>query len=185
MARPIEPTPVKLFSAILYSDEQKLPQTKEILIKKFGPIDYTSPSFPFEHSDYYAAEMGAPIERIFYSFRELINPGDLAKIKCTTNEIEQLLATANKRPVNIDAGYLDYGKVVLASMKFHNQKIYLSDGVYADMNLLYEKGHFKPFEWTFPDFGDGIYEKVLLHIRNKYKADIRRVNKQNSEIKQT
>jgi len=177
MSLPTEPTPVKLFTATLYRDEQKLQQAKDILVENFGPIDYISPAFPFARSNYYADEMGEPISRIFYSFRDLIDPGDLAKIKCTTNEIEQRLAVANKRTANIDAGYLDYGKVVLASMKFHNQKIYLSGGVYADMNLLFEKGRFKPFEWTFPDFREGIYEKVLLHIRNKYKADIRRSNK--------
>lgn len=168
--------PVKFFSAVLYKNAQKLQQAKDTLVEKFGRIDYISPSFPFAHSDYYNAEMGEPLSRIFYSFRELIDPGDLAKIKRTTNEIEQQLAISNKRTVNIDAGYLDYGKVVLASTKFHNQKIYLGEGVYADMNLLFEKGHFKPFEWTFPDFGEGIYEKVLLYIRNKYKSDIRRMN---------
>jgi hypothetical protein len=177
MAQATEPTPVKLFTAILYQDEHNLFRAKETLVENFGPIDYISPSFPFAHSDYYAAEMCGPLSRIFYSFRELIDPGNLAKIKRTTNEIERQLALSNKRTVNIDAGYLDYGKVVLASMKFHNQKIYLGEGVYADMNLLFEKGRFKPFEWTFPDFGDGIYDRVLLHIRTKYKADIRRVNK--------
>ncbi|MCB9510959.1 MAG: DUF4416 family protein [Deferribacteres bacterium] len=174
MAEPTSADPVKLFAAVLFADKNALEQTRTLLIEEFGTIDYTSPVFSFEHSDYYAEEMGWPLFRIFYSFHQLVDPGALATIKLVSNRIEQQLAHAGKRSINIDTGYVDYGKVVLASMKFHNQKIYLGDGVYADMNLLYEKGHFKTFDWTFPDFAGDTYEKILLHIRSKYKADRRR-----------
>ena len=174
MAETVPVAPVKLFAAVLFSEQEPLGTARAQLVEHFGSIDYTSPIFDFAHSDYYAGEMGTPLFRIFYSFHRLIDPGELAAIKCTTNAIERRLATTGKRTVNIDAGYLDYCKVVLASMKFHNQKIYLGRGVYADMNLLYEKGRYKAFDWTFPDFADGAYEKILLHIRAKYKADMRR-----------
>ena len=174
MAVPTQPVPVKLFIAALYRDTGPLQRARKKLTSAFGPTDYVSPAYPFAHAGYYAEEMGEPLHRRFFSFRELIDPGAIVACKLRTNEIEAELSEAGKRTVNLDAGYLDYGKVVLASMKFHNQKIYLAEGVYADMNLLYEKDRFKPFEWTFPDFRSGTYDRALLHIRSLYKADMRR-----------
>lgn len=181
MSSPMAPVPVKLFAAVLYVDESVLQAARGRLQDKFGHIDYTSPSFPFAHEAYYAEEMGTPLRRIFYSFRPLIDPAALREVKLQTNALEQELAEGGMRRVNIDPGFVDYGKVVLASNKAHNQKIYLGDGVYADMNLLYEKGSFKKLDWTFPDFRSGEYDRVLLHIRAMYKAALRAAHRTESE----
>jgi len=179
MAAPESPLQVKLFMAHLFVGDDVVVEAKEILQDEFGDIDYISPAFPFLQEDYYAPEMGRPIFRKFFSFRKLINPQDIAAVKLRTNEIEQELACHGRRRINIDAGYMDFGKVVLASMKYQNQKIYLSGGVYADMNLLYAKGKFKAMDWTFPDFKSASYSHVLLHIRAKYKAALRKSRKEN------
>ncbi len=168
-----EPIPVKFFTAVLFVRRQEADRARVMLQEHFGPTDYVSPEFPFSCEAYYAEEMGTPIRRIFFSFRELIDPAALRENKWLCHEIEQELACEGKRRVNIDAGYLDYHKVVLASFKGNNQKIYLGRGVYADMNLLYGKGRFSPFPWTFPDFRDNTYEPVLLHMRSLYKGAAR------------
>ncbi len=181
MARPQPPIPVKLFVAAIFADESLLPELRDILIEHFGDIDYTSPVYPFRYGAYYADEMGEPLYRIFYSFRQLIDPAELREVKLATNEIEDRLAIEGRRRVNLDPGYIDFGKLVLASMKCNNQKVYLGKGVWADINLLYEKGHFRPLEWTFPDFLEQTYEKTLLHIRAKYKANLRAIQKADNE----
>lgn len=145
-------------------------RAKEMLRQKYGEIDFQSQSFEFTVTDYYCAEMGRPIFRIFLSFRPLINPKDIARIKIETNEIEDQLAVAGKRKVNIDPGYLDYCKAVLASAKYNGQKIYLDYGIYADLTLYYEKGNFYPYPWSFPDFKSGIYNRTFLRIRELYKV---------------
>ncbi len=170
-----EPIPVKFFTAVLFVVREQADNAREKLQQHFGPTDYVSPAFPFQCEEYYAREMGTPIRRIFFSFRELIDPAALVESKWLCHDIEQELAQAGKRTVNIDAGYLDYHKVVLASFKGNNQKIYLGRGVYADMNLLYGKGSFSPFPWTFPDFRDKTYEPVLLHMRSLYKGAVRHI----------
>jgi len=174
--KPTEPEPVKLFAGILYADEAPLEKVANLLVKKFGKIDYKSPEFEFTISDYYKEEMGWPIFRKFISFLELINPKELAQIKIKTNQIEEDLAVAGNRKVNLDPGYMDYNKVVLASAKFNAQKIYLDLGIYADPTLWYEKGKFEPYPFAFPDFKTNLYENAFLHIRALYKGQARKFN---------
>ena len=172
MASPQAPIPVKLVIAVLFSDEQLLQTAWYRLINEFGEIDYTSPRFPFDATDYYAPEMGESIERLFVSFSNLIPPDRLAEIKLRTNEIENELAVDNKRKINLDPGYLDTDKFVLASGKYHGFKIYLSDGIWADMTLHYEKGKFSAMPWSFPDFRSGAYNEVFIRIREIYKRNL-------------
>jgi len=171
--KPNEPIPVKLFCGILYSGEKLLKKAEDILIQKFGKIDFKSKSFPFDITNYYEAEMGKPIYRIFLSFEKLIDPGELASIKIECNEIEDKLAISGKRKVNLDPGYLDYDKVVLASAKYNAQKIYLNNGIYADPTLFYRKGKFIPSDSAFPDFKNGTYEQFFLEIRAGYKRRLK------------
>ncbi|NOZ62454.1 MAG: DUF4416 family protein [Calditrichaeota bacterium] len=166
---PLPPPMTKLICGVLFTKENLLDDARQLMIEKFGDIDFESGIFPFEVSDYYKPEMGWPIFRIFWSFAPLIAPSKLAEIKLTCNELENSIAVAGKRKVNLDPGYLDYDKIVLASAKYNWQKIYLDKGIYADPTLRYEKGHYHPFPWSFPDFKDGQYEKVFLRIRELYK----------------
>ena len=175
--KPQRPNPVKLFVGVLYSDPERLQRARDSCAEAFGPIDWTSPDFPFDVTDYYCEEMGSPIQRQFWSFAKLIQPDELPRAKLITNRIEDELAVNGKRRVNLDPGYLDYDKVVLASAKYNGQKIYLSDGIYADLTLHYEKGHYYPYPWSFPDFKSGRYERAFLRMRELYKVSMARLRK--------
>jgi hypothetical protein len=74
-------------------------------------------------------------------------------------------ALENGRLVNLDVGYLDLNKIVLASFKGAGQKIYLGGGAWADMTARYRGGRYQPFEWTFPDFRNGRYDEEFKTIR--------------------
>ena len=173
MAIPQPIKPVKLIVAVLFADATRLQLAQQELTTAFGAIDYTSALFPFEATHYYVQELGAPILRLFYSFEQLISPEDLAAIKLRTNEIEHTLALNGKRTVNLDPGYLDTDKFVLASAKYQGHKIYLSEGIWADMTLHYEKGKFTALPWSFPDFKNGAYEKEFLRMREIYKKQLK------------
>lgn len=176
--KPEEPLPVKYFCGILYSDEKLLLQAFERLQERFGAIDYKSPVFPFDITNYYVPEMGSSIMRCFWSFRALENPKRLAESKIFCNSAEDSLAVNGQRKVNLDPGYMDYDKVVLASAKYNAHKIYLDQGIYADLTLRYEKGYYKPSDYAFPDFKSGIYNEVFIHIRAKYKGQLRKFMRQ-------
>jgi len=42
--------------------------------------------------------------------------------------------------------------LVLASHKSAGHRVYLGDGVYADLQLWHVYGEFKPLTWTYPDY---------------------------------
>jgi hypothetical protein len=176
MAQAQNPDPVKLFFGLLFSDEAGLNAARQALTSGFGPIDYESEIYPFQHTDYYQAEMGGPLFRKFLSVQPLVSPEYLADIKIRSMAMESCLADIHgQRQVNIDPGYLDYCKLVLASCKWGGQKIYLRQGVYADLTLYYQKGTFTFFPWTFPDFKFPLYYPALLSIRAIYKKQIKPV----------
>ncbi len=171
---PQEVDPVKLFIGILSSDEPSLEMALQRLEMIYGPMDFRSEPMDFDITDYYIPEMGAPILRSFVAFETLILPNEIARIKIETNELELKLAKAKKRKVNLDPGYMDYDKVVLASAKYNGQKVYLEKGIWADLTLHFERGRFIPYSWSFPDFRTGMYEEIFLEIRSRYKGQRRR-----------
>ena len=167
------PTPVKFFIGALYSQPERLEQALALIEKEFSPIDYQSKDYPFDVTDYYEPEMGSPIFRRLISLTEMKDPIALAPAKLTTNEIELQLATHSRRKVNLDIGYLDYDKVVLASAKYGIHKIYIGHGIYADMALHYEKGRFSPYPWAFLDFRENRYYRDFMEIRICYKQQMK------------
>jgi len=162
--------PVKLFAAILYENSGLLDKAVELLMEKWGETDFISEPQPFNVTDYYEKEMGKSLKRVLVSFRTIGDASLLETWKRESISIENYLKDSNgNRAVNIDTGYIDFDKIVLASTKRGPYKIYLKDGMWADMVLHYEKGSYSPFIWSFADFKDGRYIKDCLHIRELYK----------------
>ncbi|MCI0417317.1 DUF4416 family protein [bacterium] len=167
----VEPVvPIKLFVVTLHRDAAILQSAKSDMINALGEIDWESEDFPFDVTDYYENEMGMGLLRRFYSFQRLIMPDQIAEIKIYTNQLEEKYRNEKGRRINLDPGYLDTYKVVLASTKFGGQKIYVGKGIYADMTLVMYKGQWESFAWGFPDFKSGRYDTALSTIRDLYKA---------------
>jgi Domain of unknown function (DUF4416) len=173
VAGPSAPEPVKYFVALLWSDAVSLTEARAHLVQRFGEIDFEGPDHAFDLTDYYAAEMGVGLKRRLLAFESLRSPEDLAADKQTCIGIEEALAGPSGRRVNLDVGYLDHNKIVLASIKAAGQKIYLSAGIYADLVARYAQGRYQPFAWTFPDFKDGRYDVELTALRERYLGQIK------------
>jgi hypothetical protein len=164
--------PVQLFVGVIFSDPGLLPPLEAELETVLGCIELRSPIFDFDITAYYEDEMGKGLKRVFYSFVDLIGPETIVDVKKVSNKIEAAFARGDRRRVNIDPGYMDFYKLVLASNKYLGQKIYLGKDVYADPTLYYDKG-WKPYDWGFPDFKAARYDSFLTEVRAAYKRKIR------------
>ncbi|MBD3305573.1 DUF4416 family protein [candidate division KSB3 bacterium] len=173
MAQCHPPAPCKYFVAVLYRTPEALALAKRELSAAWGDFDFEGTDHLFDVTAYYEPEMGAPLSRRLVVFTILMPPTELVEMKLRCNQIEDALAVNGQRIVNLDAGYLDHNKVVLASAKEAGQKIYLEQGIYADLVGRYKAGRYQPFEWSFPDFKDGRYDDELLAIRQIYLQQMR------------
>jgi hypothetical protein len=169
------PPPVKLFIGVLTSIPEILPEAEERLSPLFGAADLRSALFPFDLTHYYDQAMGTPIYRCFFSFAELIEPSTIAAIKIKTNEIEEAFAESYRnvpRPINLDPGYLELSKIVLASTKNFYHRILISRNIYAEVTLHFEKGEWRSFPWTFPDFKSDRYHPYFMSLRERYRNQL-------------
>jgi hypothetical protein len=70
------------------------------------------------------------------------------------------------RPLNLDPGYLELAKLVLASTKDHAHRIYLGQGIHAEVTLQYrQKAGWQPQPWTFPDYRRADYHEFFDRCR--------------------
>lgn len=144
-----------------------------ILAEHYGILDFVSELLAFDYTDYYYAEMGQPLYRRFASFDGLIPQEDLAKIKVKTNLLETEESVGGNRRVNIDPGYLLAERLVLASGKNFTHRIYLSNGIYADLTLIYSDQDYRPLAWTYPDYAEPKVRTWLRALRQKYLLQLR------------
>lgn len=169
MSQPRRPQPVKLVMSFIYAEAEALKQVLRFTGGQYGPIDFLSEPFPFDFTRYYEPEMGKPLERRIASFENLIDPGDLPRIKHWTNQLEdQFRNDRQGRRVNIDPGYIGASKFILATGKDYSHRIYLGDGIYGDLTLRVREGGFHPLPWTYPDYAGEPLRKVLNLLRKKY-----------------
>jgi hypothetical protein len=146
------------------------------LSELYGPIDHRSDVLPFDFTDYYKAEMGDVIDRVFFSFERLIEADRLPEIKRQTNRMESemtpLFETA-KRPVNVDPGYIEQAKVVLASTKNFYHRIHLAGGIFAEVTMHFKNNTYQFFPWTYPDYQSKDYQEFFLKMRQLYRNQLR------------
>ena len=156
-----------LVMGVLLSSGAGSPELLELLQRNFGPLDEVSPEEAFLWTKYYEAEMGDCIRRIFLLFADPVNPRDLAWIKTRTDELEIAFSGQKKRLVNLDPGLLAPGRFVLATTKDRAHRIALSDGIYAELTLIYQKGAFRALPWTYPDWASEPVTTMLARWRKK------------------
>lgn len=170
------PKPVKLIASVFSGRPELLTSARRRLVELFGPIDFESAPLPFDHTDYYTPEFGPGLQRLILAFERLIDPGDLAAIKLRTNALEAETLRDGRRQVNIDPGYVSLSKLVLATTKNHAHRIYLTDGIYAEVTLHYRNGAFHGFPWTYPDYASPRYCALFADIRRLYHQQLRRLH---------
>ena len=170
-----EPLLVKLIASVFTAGGELLDEARIRLSQEFGPIDYESEILPFDHTTYYVAEFGENLKRRFVAFEKLVHPGRLVEIKLLTNALEMEWAVEGKRRINIDPGYVSHSKLVLATTKNHAHRIYLGQGIYAEVTLHFRDGAFRAWPWTYPDYASPPLIAIFNHIRGLYVKQLRKI----------
>jgi hypothetical protein len=173
MSVPHPPQPAKLVIGLLVARQDLFPPLADELEAVFGRADLVSAWMPFDYTTYYAKEMGTRLSRRVMAFRTLMAQERLPEIKSTTNAIECAHAPDGRRQANIDPGYLLLERFVLATGKNYSHRIYLGQGIYADLTLIYRRGTFHALPWTYPDYAGLPLRRFLLAVRGKYALDLK------------
>ncbi|NOZ13240.1 MAG: DUF4416 family protein [Acidobacteria bacterium] len=165
--------PVKFFVSVIYHSREDLETAAAAVRESVGEIDLQSEAFPFDFTDYYETEMGSPLFRVFLSVSKTGQADGILSIKKACLALENRFSEENRRKVNLDPGYIDLYKLVLVSEKYLGHKIYLGEGICADLVLLLGKKQVTPFRWTFPDFKSGRYDEFILTLRRNYLRQLK------------
>lgn len=130
-------------------------------------VDLQSNLIKFDFSDYYNEEMGENILRYWISFSPPVVAKQIYKIKIVSNELEQkFFSDENKnRKVNIDPGYVEGSKLVLFSTKNYSHRVFLDEGIFAEVTLIYKNKKFNILDWTYPDYRTETALKFFTEVR--------------------
>jgi hypothetical protein len=144
------------------------------LAETYGVIVLRSTPMTFTQTTYYEREMGTNLTRLYVAFDPLVSIAALAAVKHMTSRLEARWSTPQgQRRVNIDPGYLDLAKVVLASTKDHSHRLYIGDGIFAEVTLRYRQHAFQSWAWTYPDYQVPATLTFFHQLRALYKRQLR------------
>ena len=183
MGKTFLPKPAKLIISMFTSNKSLFNLYKEELIKRFGEVDIESNVQPFNFTDYYKEEIGENLIQKLFSFSTLVRQDELTEIKIITNRLENNIIitdknikkniTRHKRKINLDPGYITLNKYILASTKNGPSRIYLNQGIYAEITLRFINKSFVTCEYTYPNYKTNEYINFLNSVRLKYKSQLR------------
>ncbi len=168
----------KLIIGIIYHEPQVLESALRILTEEFGEIEAMSEEFSFseEFSTYYDDELGGEGLRRIYSFKQLIDPTRQAEIKTRTNAIEAKFSIDGKRRINLDPGFINHGRLLLATTKETGFRIPLSDGIYTELTLFWARGGWQKLPWTYRDYQSERVQRFITEVRRTYLAQRREMS---------
>ncbi len=143
---------------------------------QYGPVDFVSEPLPFRFTDYYEGEMGKDLWRRMVSFEPLVSPEQAVPIKLWTNRLEnQRVDDRGGRRVNLDPGYLAAAKFVLVTGKDYSHRLYLGEGIYGEVTLIFQKGGFSSLPWTYPDYASEPLLGIINLLRKRYLWQLKNI----------
>jgi hypothetical protein len=163
------PLPVLRIAAAFSRYPEALDWAEQRFVQRWGSVALASPRFEFHETEYYAPTMGSGILKCFWAFHPFVDPTQMPDWKIESNAWEDEYAALGRhpetRPLNIDPGYLTPAKLVLASTKDYAHRIYLSQGIYAEITLFYRHKQWQSHEFTFPDYRRADYQAFFTRCR--------------------
>ena len=163
------PLPARLLVSVIYREERRFAEVLQCIEDRLGPVERTSGTFPFDMTEFYGKEMGAPLYRRFAVMERLVPRDALAAAKIGAEELEREFSEHGMRTVNLDPGMLTEENFLLATGKNYSHRVYLRDGVFADLTLVFRKGEYRALPWTYPDFAAAEIRAFLSEVREELR----------------
>ncbi len=170
--------PVVRFCGVITRHDEAQQWAIDHLTKHWGDPVLSSPPIPFEAGGYYRASMGENLIKTLVAFEGFQDPGELADWKIATNHWESQYAStaghSESRPINLDPGYMSQAKLVLATTKDRDHRIYLRNGIFAEVTLTYVRKVWEHHRWSYPTYrGEEVSafaQQCRQHLRSHLKA---------------
>jgi len=173
MGEPRKPLPVKFILGVIARPDCL--HLVNAAVEALGGADLISEKMPFDKTDYYKEEMGDGLIRFWLSLNGLGDPEELPHLKLRTNELEREYSEGDRRKMNLDPGYITESNLVLASTKAYNHRIYLKEGIYAEVTLIYrKKTGYEPLPWTYPDYRTRLALDFFGEVRRLYREELKK-----------
>ncbi len=167
----ILPTITKIFFGLIYREPEQYEKMIENIIS-IAPVDVESIEIPFDFTDYYKKELGSNLIRKWISIDKKIPENELVHLKQTSIEWEKNLSKDKKRKVNCDPGGISLSRVILVTTKNYSHRIYMGNGIYSEITLIFKNKNFTPLEWTYPDYRSDTFLQFALKCREKLKSSL-------------
>lgn len=184
MGQITQPNTVLPLIAVFSIYPEAIEWAKNRIAYRWGELGPYSIPFEFDNTNYYDSTMGAGLKKQFFTVATPQDPSLLIDWKIQSNAWEekyaQIAGKPEVRPLNIDPGYIDLGKLVLASSKDFAHRIYLGRGIYAEITLNFRDGVWESHHWTFPDYQRADYHEFFTRARS-YLHQLRRDMKRQSK----
>ncbi|MEO1525631.1 MAG: DUF4416 family protein [Planctomycetota bacterium] len=167
--------PVIRFCAVISADAELREAAIERLTKAWGEVFLQSEPLPFEAGGYYAETMGPELKKTLIAFHEPVDGASLADWKLWTNNVEREFHGTRAgllRPVNLDPGYVTQAKLVLATTKDRDHRLYLRDGIFAEITLNYTAKRWVHHRWSYPDYRTEAVAEFAMRCRNRLRESL-------------
>jgi len=167
------PRKKKLIIGLIYKDEGIMARVESLLAGRFGPTDYRVSGLPFSQTEYYKKEMGPGLKRALMSFSRLCEIERSWRVKLITNGIERKFSKEGRRAVNIDPGYVSLSSLALLTTKDYAHRLYMGNGIFSEVTLIFQQGTFRPCEYTYPDYRSDEYVSFFNAVRKIYSSQLK------------
>ena len=168
--------PVIRICAVISRHDSARQWAAQQLTEVWGKPLHISEELPFDGGGFYQPSMGTNLVKPLIGFHALADPAGLADWKQQTNQFEKDYALAHphdeSRPLNMDPGYLSQAKLVLATMKDRDHRLYLRDGVFAEVTLNYMGKKWVHHRWTYPSYRTESVAEFVTQCRQHLRAQL-------------
>lgn len=158
---------------VLAASPALLDAARDAVAEAVAPIASASEIERWTASAYYQRELGAEAWRQYLACDAIMGPEQLAELKRLTGLLETRWRGPQGRAVNLDPGYLDLLRVVLASTKDAAHRVAIGPGLWAEATLHFEHGCFAPWPYTYPDYASAATLAFFTAVRARWRAERR------------